>query len=101
MTDLTTGLVVYEVCVILLDSDGDELETFENEYVVCHKDHTYSTEDIIAKSLGTTQLPDEPVKVQVYEARSASLVVSKDNSVEVSDVDFMGYSCSPIYEAVV
>tara|TARA_B100001063_G_C16699078_1_gene521531 strand:- start:384 stop:683 length:300 start_codon:yes stop_codon:yes gene_type:complete len=46
-----------------------------------------------------SQLPTEGLLVQVYSARTASLTVNKNNSVEVYEADCStGYSGSPVFE---
>ena len=100
MIDLTPALIVYEVCSMLLNDDGDEIETFDNEYVTCLESHQYSIEDIILKS--EISIPDSPCKVQVYVARAGTLTFDRQGKLDVYDIDTStGCNGSPIYDEVV
>ena len=93
MKNLLPDIIIYEVTVSEYDTETEEItEEVDSTYVVTPGPMT--PEAIVE----TSQLPTEGLKVEVYEARSATIHYYK-GKIELEDVDTStGYNGSPIWE---
>ena len=93
MKNLLPDLIIYEVTVSEYDTETEEItDEIDSTYVVTPS--PLSPETIVDLS----KLPTDGLKVQIYEARSATIYYYKGN-IELEDVDTStGYNGSPIWE---
>ena len=96
-------LYVWEVSTYEIEWVDKETEeyttgsTIECTYL-CSSDMEHSDE-FYQKVIEEADIPTENCLVQVYCARTASLYLTKKNTVEIGEVDCStGYSGSPVYE---
>ena len=98
MIDLTTGIIVFEVCFINYDENFEDVDTLDTEYVVVNKGNDMTIDDII-KAAANEYTPTN-IKVEVYEARCGGLLFNKYGKFDDHDGDIdtsTGYNGSPVY----
>ena len=93
MKNLLPDLVIYEVTASKYDAEtGECTDEVDSTYVVTPA--SLRAETIVDIS----RLPTEGLKVQIYEARTATIYYDK-GKIELEDVDTStGYNGSPIWE---
>ena len=86
------------------DEDKDEGyevgETIDNCYIITSDDE--GGDEFYEALIAESDFPLENCVVQVYQARSASLFINRNDGLEVNEADCSsGYSGSPVYERLV
>ena len=98
MIDLTSGIIVFEVCFINYDENFESLDTQDSEYVVVNQGNDLTIDDIIKAAAGDWQPTN--IKVEIYEARCGGLLFDKSGKFCDHDGDIdtaTGLNGSPVY----